>query len=143
MVGIYLIENLINGKKYVGQSIEIEKRWKNHLSAFKNTKEKVYKYPLYRAIRKYGINNFRFSVLEQCKEMELNNREIYWVQKLKPEYNQTLGGNQYNTGNKLNRKIVEEIQKILSEDKNYVYSNIEIGRRYGVRSQTISRINRG
>lgn len=81
MQGIYKIENLINGKCYVGQSIHIKTRWREHKSSHLN-------YPLYKAFRKYGIENFHFSVLEIVKEKDdLTPRELYWYEKLKPEYN--------------------------------------------------------
>lgn len=143
ITGIYLIENLANGKKYIGQSVDVEKRWKNHLSAAFNINEKVYGYPLYRAIRKYGKDNFKFSMIEECNKEELNDKEIYWIAKMVPEYNQTRGGNQYVSGKKLRVEDVKKIQKILIDDKEYRYSNVEIAKEYGILPQTISRINRG
>ena len=65
MIGIYKIENLVNGKCYIGQSKYIEKRWTDHKSnAFNSIQKDQYKYPLYRAIRKYGLENFSFEVIE-------------------------------------------------------------------------------
>lgn len=78
--GIYCIENLINHKKYVGLSKNCIKRWWDHRSkAFHSTKEDEIKKPLYMAIRKYGLENFSFSILEECKLEELKEREIYWI----------------------------------------------------------------
>lgn len=101
--GIYKIENLINAKKYIGQSICIEKRWKEH--KFFGTSELGLNYeeskrPLYCAIRKYGIENFSFERLELCKPEELDEREMYWIEyynSFNNGYNLTLGG-QYNDG---------------------------------------------
>ena len=78
-IGIYKIENLINHKIYIGQSVNIEKRWQKHKSAVFNKNDKGYEYPLYRAIRKYGIDNFSFSIIEKCSDLELNDREVYWI----------------------------------------------------------------
>ena len=76
MIGIYLITNKVNGKKYVGQSIDIEERWKDHIWASKKSKLLIY-----RAMRKYGIDNFDFSILEECSIDKLDEREIYWIKK--------------------------------------------------------------
>jgi len=84
--GIYLITNMINGKMYVGQSKNIYNRFKSHkASAFSENVKRHYL--LYRSIRKYGLENFRFEVLEECKPELLLEREQYWYNMLKPEYN--------------------------------------------------------
>ncbi len=56
MVGIYMIENKVNGKKYVGQSWDIEKRWANHKLGQHNEY-------LESAMKKYGLDNFEFRIL--------------------------------------------------------------------------------
>ena len=58
MIGIYKITNKINHKSYIGQSTNIEKRWNNHLSSVNNTQDHCYNYPVYRAMRKYGVSKF-------------------------------------------------------------------------------------
>lgn len=96
MIGIYLITNNLNNKKYVGQSLDIEDRWKRHIRDSKKSD-----FVIYRAIRKYGIENFSFEVLEECAADELNEKEIYWVDKLgtyNNGYNMTLGGGGSNLG---------------------------------------------
>ena len=91
MQGIYLIKNLMNGHCYVGQSMDIEKRWQDHEYTVNNNKLLAYHYPLYRAIRKHGIENFYFDVLEEVEQTDdLTSRELYWYDKLKPEYNQIM-----------------------------------------------------
>lgn len=90
MIGIYLIENKINGKKYVGQSIDIERRWKDH----RTRKDDA---PIHLAIQKYGVDNFSFSILQECKREELNKLEVFFIEKLgtfgKGGYNLNRGGN--------------------------------------------------
>ena len=94
MIGIYLITNKVNGKKYVGQSIDIEERWKRHIIASKKSELVIY-----RAMRKYGIDNFDFSILEECSVDKLDEREIYWISELDTYnngYNMTIGGKGHN-----------------------------------------------
>ena len=93
MIGIYKITNKINHKCYIGQSVNINKRWNAHINQFNNID--VYNYPLYRAFRKYGLENFSFEVIETCPRDKLNEREKYWIQYYDSccnGYNQNLGG---------------------------------------------------
>lgn len=93
MIGIYKITNLLNGKCYVGQSIDIEKRWAEHKSIYNHPR--CSNYHIYRAFRKYGIENFSFSVIEECEQALLNEREKFWIQhhnSFECGYNMTIGG---------------------------------------------------
>ena len=81
MIGIYKIENLITNKIYIGQSTSIERRWKDHKNTAFNENDKSYNYPLYKAIRKYGVDNFSFEVLEECEIEELNEKEKFYISK--------------------------------------------------------------
>lgn len=95
MIGIYKIENLITHQVYIGQSINIERRWKCHLVNYTNPNSKAYSYPLYIEMREYGIDNFAFEILEECNTDMLNQREIYWIEYYDSffnGYNQSLGG---------------------------------------------------
>lgn len=90
--GIYLITNLITQEKYVGQSIDIYNRWRQHKAVAKNSKEQA---KLYQAIRAYGIENFSCEILEECENTQLNEREIYWIEYYNTfyqGYNMTRGG---------------------------------------------------
>lgn len=71
-IGIYKIENLINHKVYIGQSIEIEKRWQKHL----NTKDN---FVIHKALQKYGKEHFSFQIIEECDLLDLDNKEQYWI----------------------------------------------------------------
>ena len=98
MVGIYKITNLINGQSYIGQSINIEKRWAQERQSAFNTNYKSYNYPISRAFRKYGLDNFQFEVLEECLQSQLNEREKDWIIQYDTfynGYNQTLGGDSH------------------------------------------------
>lgn len=93
MAYIYLIANDINHKKYVGKTERnLDIRFKEHCEdAFKVHNENR---PLYRAIRKYGIEHFYISLIEETDTP--NEREIYWIQYYQSYgnlgYNATLGG---------------------------------------------------
>lgn len=95
MVGIYKITNLVNNKCYIGQSINIFNRWKEHQRIAKLQDDSRYNYPIYLAMRKYGLENFDFEIIEECSEEELNERESYWIKfynSFEDGYNVTLGG---------------------------------------------------
>ena len=78
---IYMTKNLINGKSYVGQQSTNDEMY---LGSGKILK---------RAIVKYGIENFKKEIIEECSTREeLNKREVYWIKKLNPEYNLHEGG---------------------------------------------------
>jgi group I intron endonuclease len=91
--GIYKIHHKDTGKSYVGLSVDIFKRWKEH-SNFWEKKEKwsVIK----KALHKHGLENFTFTILEECSKEELNDREIHWIKELNTQapngYNMTAGG---------------------------------------------------
>lgn len=116
MIGIYKIENKLNHKVYIGQSKNIEKRWKSHKSnAFYPNKE--YGKALYRAFRKYGIENFLFEVIEECSLEQLAEREAYYIRYYQSNnnhygYNETGGYDspQYGTSgeNHPNHKLMEK-----------------------------------
>jgi group I intron endonuclease len=90
--GIYCITNKLSGLSYVGQSVDITMRWKHHTTPRKTSGG------IKGAIMKHGVENFTFSVLEECKREELNEREAWWIAHLgtlSPSgYNLTSGGGQ-------------------------------------------------
>lgn len=143
MIGIYKITNKETGKCYVGQSRNIEKRWANHISAAFNQNDAGYHYPLYCAMRKYGIDSFDFQVLETCSLEELNDKEVYWINKYCPEYNQTAGGNYRIIPQKLTEQQVQEIQSTLINDPEGKISHKQLAEQYHVHKDTIRDINVG
>lgn len=93
MTGIYCIENIETGKKYIGQSVDIENRWNLHKQQLKGNRH--YNKYLQRAWNKYGENAFTFSVLEKCEEKQLDEKERYYISLYKAfseGYNLTEGG---------------------------------------------------
>ena len=65
MIGIYKITNKLNGKVYIGQSRDIDARWRQHINAKDN-------FAIHNAIKKYGKENFKFEVLLECPAEMLN-----------------------------------------------------------------------
>lgn len=92
-MGIYKITNKINNQCYIGQSICIEERWKEHIRCSKDLSNKN---SIYLAIRKYGIENFDFEIIEECNSVdELDEKEINWIayyNSYNNGYNMTRGG---------------------------------------------------
>lgn len=98
---IYLVENNINGKKYVGQTVNsINTRWIQHKSEAKRLVPNVY---FIRAINKYGPENFTVSQLEECDDCLLDEREQYYI-KLYDTFNKDKGYNSTYGGNSNNKK---------------------------------------
>ena len=134
MIGIYKITNLINGKIYIGQSVDINKRWRQHK---RNSQIKGHEYDkyLYRAFRKYGLENFSFEVIEECSRELLNEKETYYIQYYKANdetfgYNETSGYNQPQYGfqgeNHPKHKLTEEEVYYIRECYNQHYDKNEI-----------------
>lgn len=77
--GIYKITNVQTKECYIGQSTDVKKRWYEHcrcgcgIDTPQNNK-------LYIAMSKYGLHNFTFELLEQCKSNELNKKEKYYIE---------------------------------------------------------------
>lgn len=145
MVGIYKITNLINNKIYIGLSIDIKDRWKAHRTRPFQPNCSQYESHLYRAIRKYKLENFKFEIIEECKPDELEEKEIYWIKyynTTNPEigYNKTSGGEHAITFSKLTQQEVLKIQELLIKTK---ISQQLIAKEYNVSQRSISGINTG
>lgn len=77
--GIYIIKNKINNKVYIGQSLNIERRWKQHLySGISKTAQDSYS-KLHLAMKELGINNFYYEILEETEQELLTSREDYYI----------------------------------------------------------------
>ena len=105
---IYLITNILNGKRYIGQTIgRVEQRWSQHLCNAK----RGHSYPLYNAINKYGRDNFEVTILAKAYSIQvLNLLESVLIKKMG-----TMAPNGYNarTGGG-NSRLSELTRKKLS-----------------------------
>lgn len=92
--GIYKIVNLINGKVYIGQTVNFKQRLTTHIKTGLGA-ETPARNKLYPAMAEYGVENFSYEVLEVCKSSELNEREKFYIDfydSCNNGYNSTKGG---------------------------------------------------
>lgn len=139
-VGIYKITNKLNGKSYIGQSVNLERRFKEHF----NTKLLSEFSLLHTSMLVDGIDNFSFEVVDICDVNDLNDKEITYIQKcntLYPHgYNVSRGGHCGHLNKLVSYQNIDGITYLLN---NTDLSNFEIGKLYNVSDQTISDINTG
>ena len=148
MMGIYCFTNKVNGKKYVGQSLSIESRFNSHKNCHLNERYNGYDTKFYRALRKYGFDNFDFCVLEECSKEELNNREKYYISlfdSFNSGYNSSDGGETVGNGSgenhhqaALTEVQILEIKELLREGGKTQKSIAEL---YDTTQSNISQIN--
>lgn len=116
---IYLHRNKINGKCYIGQTCQSpHERWGQNGSGYKSQEY------FYRAIKKYGWDNFDHIILEQdIDELEVNLKEVFWsgyYHSLAPEgYNLKVGGQFHYLESDKNKEIRSSAMKKNWQDKNY------------------------
>lgn len=126
---IYKISNNINNKIYIGKTCSsIYKRWQKHCCAYTE-----YNWHIYRAMRKYGIENFKIEEIEKCKDENLNSREKYWISYYNSYhngYNSTEGGD---GRTQVNRSMIENMWK-------EGYSSKQIADKMNIWSSTVINI---
>lgn len=86
--GIYKIENLINGKIYIGSCKDFYKRYHNHFSKLKLNKH--FSKHLQSSFNKYGQENFKFQILVKCPVEYLMKMEQWFIDNMKPAYNKRI-----------------------------------------------------
>ena len=83
IAGVYKITNNITGDFYIGSSKNIERRWTRHKNPSVQAQQPNSR--LYKDIAYYGLDNFTFEIIEETDN--LKDREQYWIDQLKPSYN--------------------------------------------------------
>ena len=95
VIGIYKITNLANEKVYIGQSVDVSKRWKSHAKCGLGIDTPVGN-KLYKEMQSYGIWNFSWELLEKCSKDDLNEKERFYIELYKSKeygYNTLKGVN--------------------------------------------------
>ena len=118
--GIYMIQNKVNNKIYIGQAVDIEKRWGEHRSSLRGGYHP--NKHLQRSWSKYGEENFEFIILLECEESDLNMYEEYYIFELmiydpRVGYNKNYGGDSGRPTEETRRKLSESAKdKQFSEE---------------------------
>lgn len=129
--GIYEILNTVNGHRYIGSAVNLTKRLNNHKSMLSRG-EHTNKY-LQNAYNKYGIDNFKFTILLYCEKEELIKNEQYYIDKFDFE-------ELYN----IRKKAESNLGIIVSEDTRKRLSVVGKNRKHTEETkQRISKSNKG
>ena len=140
MIGyIYKVTNKINGKIYIGQTIQsVKDRWYRHCGKSGISKAELNTH-FKRAILKYGKENFTIETIEMCDSTKLNDREKFYISYYNSYingYNSTIGGQD---GSKPFKTSKEDETQIISL-YNYGFSLREIGREFNLDKTTVKGI---
>ena len=119
IIGIYSITNTLNNKRYIGYSIDIQRRWTTHKRDLKNNKHE--NSHLQNAYNKYGENAFEFEIIEECTKENIKDKEKYWI----AFYNSKNEGYNMSEGGDGILNPTEDVRKKISEglkgEKNGMY----------------------
>lgn len=107
-IGIYKIENIVNGCLYIGSSVNLKKRFKDHVRLLKQNRHHSTK--MQNSWNKYGEDNFIFEILECCDKNELLIKEQFFLDSYNPNLNICKVA-----GNKLGVKMSDKQKQFLSE----------------------------
>lgn len=111
--GIYKITNTLDGKVYIGQSVDIVSRFYRHKEMLKGGWH--HNEHMLSAYNKYGPDVFKYEVIEECSIDELDEREMFYI-SLFDSTNKANGYNK-NAGGQGRHDCPEETRKRISEAK--------------------------
>jgi group I intron endonuclease len=127
MTGIYKIESKIHPDRiYIGSSIDIRRRWENHRYELKKNIHASNKFQNH--YNKYGASDLIYTMIESCESNKLIEREQYYIDTLKPFFNNRIIAN-----SQLGIKRSEETKRKLSESRQGWYvgeKNPNYGRKH-------------
>lgn len=139
-MGIYKITNLFNGKVYIGQSIHIERRWKEHCFFSANSL-------IGKAIQKYGKQNFSFEILEEVQDEEVLNeletKYIKFFDSLAPKGYNIVLFDKREGHHQFNHYSPEILSEIIDMIKNTSTPFSEIANKYNLSKRMIYFLNNG
>ena len=151
MQGIYKITNLITNLCYIGKSNNIDRRWKDHKRLAFTEGHKEYNKALYCSMRKYGLDNFSFEIIEELEDYSLSDeKEKYWIkyynccvlENRKGGYNLTHGGEEYKSDENPWAKLsITQVKEIIDKLINTKISIQDLAKEYKVHYNCISDIN--
>jgi group I intron endonuclease len=133
--GIYGIINLLDGKIYIGQSKDLNGRWRQHKSDLKYNRHR--NSHLQSAVNIYGIENFHFVILEECTIDRRDERETYWISYYKSMnrdygYNNESGGNAnktFSSDTRLKMSVYAK-KRVFSEETRRKIGQASKGKKY-------------
>lgn len=130
LCGIYKIVNNANGKVYIGQSINIKARWKDHINTLNRGNSRCTL--LQRAWNKYGQSNFSFEILELCEENILDDIETKYIEFYDSRhngYNIESGGNQNKHLSDMTKRLISKahLGKVASDETKRKMSESRLG----------------
>jgi len=151
---IYIIRNLVNGKRYIGSTSSFNNRKAVHNLLLR--KNKHFNKHLQSAYNKYGYDSFKFFILEKCSKEILQNKEQYYIDNFKPEYNKRIiadssRGLKYGPQSiehklKTSRKLRKFSDELVKEIRNLANSGVtykEIGERLNINHNSLSKLVNG
>lgn len=107
--GVYRIVNIVTGKSYIGSSVNIRRRIREHFSDLRcGRHQNPY---LQSSFCKHGEDSFRFEVVEGCGQDIMQEREVYWI----IQYHSYIDEDGYNIEAPYRGPVLEETRKKISE----------------------------
>ena len=106
MIGVYKITNKITGNFYIGSSVNIKERFMSHKTPKATGNDR-----LHNDMKKYGLENFEFEVIEECEIQTLRAKEYEYIRKCQPYYNY------------IGKRKTKEFKKMMSKKMKVVWEN--------------------